>query len=366
METKPRFDPNSPEIKAYLDDVAHTFTREGTLVACETCLPGMTVPIVHDESRITALDGTADGAIYGGTSGRLSHLFVACFHGLSGLVFDIGTVAGATGCAAVCCGASRFVAFVNGPKGGHTISAPLATYTGQDFIQEWGFERQALTDHGECVPGEAVVDAVPDAPRKQAIGVTTGHLFTLDIDSPKAQVIGEVPQTGKIATGSQGGIFGRDEGGFLWRYDPQGKSLQRRAAKLPDGSWDLPLVWARDHHNGLLYTADAQGRLFSFDEASGFSAPLGRTMLAPVGPMAVTFDGRLFGFCGAEIAKMFCYDPARREVSNLGVAASVIERRRYGYVFGAAVTGRDGEIVFGEDDNGGHLWLYFPRIQSRV
>ncbi|MGA2074229.1 MAG: hypothetical protein ABSH52_12070 [Terriglobia bacterium] len=35
-----------------------------------------------------------------------------------------------------------------------------------------------------------------------------------------------------------------------------------------------------------------------------------------------------------------------------------------GYVFGDAVTGRDGEIVFGEDDDGGHLWLYFPRIQA--
>ena len=35
-----------------------------------------------------------------------------------------------------------------------------------------------------------------------------------------------------------------------------------------------------------------------------------RTMLAPVGPMAVTYDGRVFGFCGPEMAKMFCYSPA--------------------------------------------------------
>ena len=34
----------------------------------------------------------------------------------------------------------------------------------------------------------------------------------------------------------------------------------------------------------------------------------------------------------------------------------------YGYQFGDAVTGPDGEIVFGEDDNGGHLWLYFPGV----
>jgi hypothetical protein len=26
--------------------------------------------------------------------------------------------------------------------------------------------------------------------------------------------------------------------------------------------------------------------------------------------------------------------------------------------------GRDGQIIFGEDDDLGHLWLYFPRIQE--
>jgi hypothetical protein len=81
--------------------------------------------------------------------------------------------------------------------------------------------------------------------------------------------------------------------------------------------------------------------------------------------MVVTADGRLFGFCGEEIANLFCCDTVSGTVSNLGVAASVIEHRRYGYQFGAAVIGRDGEIVFGEDDNSGHLWLYFPKVVSR-
>ena len=64
------------------------------------------------------------------------------------------------------------------------------------------------------------------------------------------------------------------------------------------------------------------------------------------------------------MANLFCCDTVSGSVINLGVAASVLERRRYGYQFGDAVTGRDGEIVFGEDDNGGHVWLYFPKITS--
>jgi hypothetical protein len=51
-------------------------------------------------------------------------------------------------------------------------------------------------------------------------------------------------------------------------------------------------------------------------------------------------------------------------VTDLGVAVSVIQRRRYGYVFGDAVVGREGEIIFGENDNQGHLWLYFPRVRE--
>lgn len=363
MDTKPKFDENSPEIKAYLKAVGRTFTNEGTFVAFPTCFPGMTIPMPLDESHITALDITPEGIVFGGTSGNQSHLFVAAVHRLTGIVFDLGTPEGATHCAAVCWGGSRFVAFVNGPRGGRAVGT-AAPEMDEDLIQEWGFDRSPLVDHGECVPGEPVVHAVADASHKFAVGVTAGHLFTTELAAPQIRVVGEVSAKGKIAIASRGGIVGQDGGSHLWHYDPSTRALSRHAVKLPEGSWDRPLNWARDAQTGLLYTADAAGRLFSFEESAGFSRPLGRTALGPVGPMAVTFDGRVFGFCGDEIANMFCYDPGLREVSNLGVAASVIQQRRYGYVFGDAVTGRDGEIVFGEDDNGGHLWIYFPRIRS--
>ena len=61
---------------------------------------------------------------------------------------------------------------------------------------------------------------------------------------------------------------------------------------------------------------------------------------------------------------MFCYNPDTNEVTDIGVAVSVIERRRYGYMFADAVVGRDGQIYFGEDDDLGHLWMYFPVIDE--
>ena len=365
-EQKKKYDMNSPEAKALMEEITHgTFMKEGTMVAFPTCFPGASIPIVADESHITALDATPEGIIYGGTSGHRSHVFVAMFHGATGMVFDLKAIEGATDCAAVCCGKEKVLACVNGWQDGGRIVATKLQPLPYDCIQEWGFERPSFQDYGPAFRGETIVHAVAEPASDTVIGVTSGHLFSADPASSRIETLGEVPGSGRIARTASGSIVGLDGDSHLWSYAPRTRSLRRRAYVLPDGNWgSAPLLWARERQTGLLYTADGEGRLFSFDEGKGFSRPLGRTALKPVGPMAVTFDGRVFGFCGPELAKMFCYDPAAGQVSNLGVALSVIERRRYGYVFGDAVTGRDGQIIFGENDNLGHLWIYFPKIKS--
>ena len=362
MQTKGRYDPNSPEIKAYLNNIAHQFVREGLMVSFPMCVPGMTTPIAHDESRITALDVNAQGHIYGGTSGRQAHLFAAAFHGLSGIVLEAGAIPGARSTATVCCCESRTIGFVNVSGHGHAVAIPEIDL-GQDFIQEWGFEPPVLTDLGECVPGESVLDAVYVSSRKTIVGVSTHHLFVLNVEPIQATVVAEVPAHGFLAM-SDDSVFGQDEDAQLWRFDLASRNIHRAAVQLPEGDWAAPHRWARDSHTGLLFTADANGRLFCFDGNKELRF-LGKTHLTPVGPMAVTADRRLYGFCGDEMANLFCCDTLSGTVSNFGVAASVLEHRRYGYQFGAAVTGRDGEIVFGEDDNSGHLWLYFPKVLSR-
>jgi hypothetical protein len=120
-----KFDPNSPEITAYKNELAHQFVREGMMVAFPTCFPGVTTPITHDESRITALDVNANGHVYGGTSGRQAHVFGAAFHGPTGIVLDAGAIPFAESTVAVCCGpSSGAFAFVNGAGGGRAVSIP--------------------------------------------------------------------------------------------------------------------------------------------------------------------------------------------------------------------------------------------------
>ena len=81
--------------------------------------------------------------------------------------------------------------------------------------------------------------------------------------------------------------------------------------------------------------------------------------------MAVIPDGRVYGFCGRGIEHLFVFDPETPAATDLGVAVSVIERRRYGYQFSSAVVNRDGHLFFGENDNLGHVWIYFPTIRPK-
>ena len=355
---------NTPEIQAYRRDVRDfTFVRQGMMVAFPTCFPGITVPIPLDESRITALAAAPEGTIYGGTGGAQTHLFAAEFHGLTGLVFDLGTVPGATECVAVCCGLRQYAGFVNGPRGGRAILSRMARLDA-DCIQEWGFNRPPLEDLGECVAGEPVVHAVA-ATGSHVVGATTKHVFTLDLDGKKIETVGEAAAGGRLTVAKSGAVSGRDGDGHLWSFDPKTAKFTPRAAALPSGDWSQPLRWAKGP-DGIRYTTDSSGQIYSFSETSGFSAPLAKAPLTPVGPMAVTIDRRMFGFCGAQMAKMFLFDTKTHEFALLGVAASVIQRRRYGYIFSDAVLGRDGEVVFGENDNGGHVWLYFPKLLPRA
>jgi hypothetical protein len=365
MAEKKKYDMNSPEAKAVIDEIVHgTFLTEGSAVAFPLCFPGASSPIPPDESHIPALDVSPEGIVYGGTSGVLAHLFVGMFHGVTGVVFDLGGITGAQECVSVCCAKEKVVACVNGPDGGRIITCPIQPLP-FDLIQEWGFTRPEFEDIGPAVPNESIVHAVLDGSRERLIGATESTLFSLEIASGKITRLGAISVSSRLAVGDRGGVFGLDESHSLFHCDPDSRSLTRKAVLLPEGSWSGGgLRWAKDPRSGALYTSDDSGNLFAFTEARGFSGPLGKAPLMPVGPMAVTFDGRLFGSCGDGIGKLFSYEPRMHQVKNLGVIVSVLERRRYGYQFGAAAVGRDGQIYLGENDNLGHLWIYFPRISA--
>jgi len=343
-------------------DVVHgAFIREGTMAAFPLCFPGASSPIPLDESHITALALGWDGFVYGGTSGRAAHLFVGMFRGATGAVFDMGVVEGAQTCSAVVCFADRVAACVNDVSQGWIVTAPLQKPP-FDLLQEWGFIRVPFRILPPPVPGERILHAVSLCDGRRLLGMTEHHVFQTDVESGEVRILADVPGRGRlVVTGA--GILGPDEPPYLWRFD--GVELVRRAVRLPDGDWNgAPAYWTHCEHHRRAFTADDSGRIVVVEDGAGKGLPEGQAPLTPVGPLAATPDGRVFGACGRGIANFFRLDARTGEAVNLGAAVSVIERRRYGYEFGDAVVGRDGEIYWGENDNLGHLWLYFPPCPS--
>ena len=352
-----------PERSRLTDSVHHmTFVSEGTMAAFPTCFPGITIPLKGDESFITAMDITDDASVYAGTGGRAAHLLVGMFHGVTGMVLDMGEVEDCTETAAICCGDMTFAAFCNGKKGGRIVTRKLQQVP-FDLLQEWTIPKPEFEYIDLPFDGEKMVHAVRTLDRTKAVGITEKRLFELDFDSCELKVFDEVPGKGRIALGSEGNVFGIDEADTLWKWDVVKQELTHNAVQLPFETKGIEtFYWARNPVNGTLYTADADANLYAFTEKDGFSKALVQLDHKPVKPMAVTNDGRVYGTNGEGIARIFCFRPEQKSITDVGVAVSTLQIRRYAYDFGDAVTGRDGEIVFGENDDLGHIWLYFPPI----
>ena len=338
------------------------FIKEGTFAAFPLCFPGISQIIPPDESHITALDRGPEGFIYGGTSGFKSHLFVGMFHGALGAVFDIGVVKNTNECSAICCGKEKFIACLNGPEGGKLVTGKLQSVPDQ-LMEDWNFVREPFEKLGTLPDGEKIIHAISEPSKKFIIGITNKHIFKAQFDFVKIEIIGEIKGAGRITITSNSSIIGKDNENSLWKFNPETGEFNNNFFKLPEETWKVtPNRWARDPNTGKLYTADDEGYLYSYLEEEGFIGPLEKVPASPVGPMAVTNDGRLFGFSGKEETNLFVYYPTKNKIEQLGIAASYLERRRFGYKWGDAVLGKDGEIFLGEEDNQGHLWIYFPSI----
>jgi hypothetical protein len=355
---------DTPQVQANIEYCQRTFVQYGIMAAFPLCFPGATTAIVHDDSRITTLDLAPDRKIYGGTSGHQAHLFVGMLHGATGCVLDLGILSGASESIAVCCGERHVIAAANGPEGGLLFRRRLESQP-PDLLQEWFFERKPLEALGLVASGEPIVHAIADSTRRFMIGITGKQLFSVEFKDPLIKSIASVSGATRLALDAQNCVIGVDGNHQVWSYDPLKDYLQFPGHALPAGKWDLTaLRWARDPRDGRLYTADASGQLYSYHPESGFTRHSIKAPLCPVGPMAILPDGRMIGACGDEMANFFVYDPQKRSVENIGVAISILQNRRYGYLFGDVVVTENGHLVFGENDNSGHLWLHFPPILS--
>jgi hypothetical protein len=373
----PQFQPDLPHFQN-LERYHHRgFVSEGTMIALSLCFPGMTTPIPADESAITALAIDDKWRIYGGTSGRQAHLFCAFTRGVTGMVHDLGPIPGATACSAVMIGNDFTVYVATSGADSGWIVAHAPENIPYDCLQEWGFYRTPYQKIAEPVPGEAIAHAAYETVENAIYGISaqTGTLFKVALDSKTVthyEKVDPVHKFGKQILLYKNWLIGTNFDGKIWQFDLDLEFFLQTDSLLPCAAGrefhNQVQTWAVDERREIIYgSTTADGFLFSYDPRENTIRSLGKPAVSrAINCLAVTHDGRLFGLTGQpdEISHLFCFNPDTHEFRDLGVPVSVFNERAYGYHFQSAVTGRDGEIIFGQAERVSHLWLYFPAIKK--
>ncbi|MFW6189612.1 MAG: hypothetical protein ACOC7T_04185 [Planctomycetota bacterium] len=371
------------------------YVNEGQMIAMSLGFTEMYEPIPADEAYVTALAVDDRQVVYGGTGGRRAHLFAGLTRGLSGAVVDMAVLQenARTTSVAVTRGGDVLAATAPGrplpapqppgrrPSGEGAIFGHEPSGTGGDLIHEWHFSKVPAEKLTVPLPEEGIADAVlaeaePGRELLVGIGERTGTLFTYDPAAEETEVVGPVDEhelfSPTLTVGPDGRVYGGAALGELWSFDPADGRLEKTGLEIPSQAGrevrNHVDSFAVDSDRGLIYGGGtADGVLFAFDPAAATVRSIGKpTCNRGIKGLTVTNDGRLFGVSGrkTEIAHLFCYDPGTHQLRDLGLIASVLQERVYGYEFSCGAAGEDGQIFFGESERGGHLWIYWPAIKA--
>ncbi len=349
--------------------------------------------IPPDESAIRSLAVAPNGAIYGATSGRRSHLFVLYpQHGYVqplGYLKDITTVHRAAVVAAngdVYIGGSIGIdndgQGYNGYAGGH-----LLRYTPGDREEQKPIRIDvecAVEDLGIALPGDGIYTLTIDRERNVIYGLTypTARLFSYSIADRKFVVHGGVverPIPGEkfekdrnigraLALDADGRVYGSGDQGALFRFIPETRRIEwlhRTAPSVPGREpYNRIDCWAGEAHD-YLYGGTSDGYLFRLDPKSLELENLGKPLNQyRVRGLAFARNGNLYGVGGNddEMARLFSYDPARGVYQMLGMV-DVNHRPYYSwqaYVIDAVAIGLDGTLYLGQSERNSKLYLYYP------
>ena len=354
------------------------------------------------ESAITSLVIGADGALYGGTSGKKAHLFRLDPKG--GKVFPLGYLPGeesifhslaARSDGSIYIGTSLVnvgrveergqdvLARYEGYAGGHIYRFdPAAELTNRKRMQHPRPNRALgfYQDLGIPVPGQAVVCLVTNEDELYGVTFPGGNFFVAN------PMTGETEDKGPIAgpplneepfrsipralvIDEAGRVWGAGDYGALFHYDPDSEEIVHHP------NLRLPSELGREFKTildamvrgpeGVLYGGTSDGFVFRFDPSSSKVTNLGKPMSQyRVRGLAFSKDGDLYGVGGPEggAVRLFVYRTADGGFENLGLL-DVNRSPFYAWLAfeaDAMVAGMDGTIFIGESGRLSHLYLLYP------
>jgi len=358
------------------------FVREGYLITKVLGNRGYVRPIPEGECAITSL-ACGDDVVYGATSGRRAHIFACGTKPYCDWVYDMAVLPedSAVRRALVWLPGRGLYAGTSAPgRSGYRGGKVLRAQQGApgEVTQEWNYEMARMETVAVPVEGEGIACMIGDEVRGKLYGLSdkTGTLFSVEAETGELQTHGPVDDfhrfSPELIVGPDGMVFGAGAGGRLCRFDPESGAMNRTGLRLPSmagrGQYSKVGAWLLDGTTGLIYAGDvADGLLSVIDVRAGTAQVLGKPTAQPnITSLARVRDGRIYGTAGlpGSIAHLFCCDPARGEMRDLGVCLTGTERRWYGMEFSCAVADEEGRVYIGECDRISHLFVYFPPLRQ--
>lgn len=372
------------------------FVSEGHVQVRQLGPASFVKPIPAGESAISALVRHRNGRIYGGTSGKRAHLFAYDPGPDADVAFGVGMVGENLRITGLVADERIYGAAESDEKGFLFSYSPCevlmkdldVTGKGKREIFDLPVEDQmfhSIVDpcHAEgkteiltqVSDQEGIASLVFDSQRKIIYGLTSksGSFFSYSLSSGKLSMKGQVDPilefSRKLAVDSTGTVYGAASCGQIFKYCPDAGRLELTSLAAPSlkgrEAYNRVDSWALDERDGILYGGTIDGILFEFNPQTGKIRCIGKPIdQMRVRALTVGNDGRVFGIGGepGKCCHLFVYEPQERELRDLGVLLATMETPWYGYEIDCAVTGRDGEIYFGETERVSHLFIYYPRI----
>ncbi len=366
--------------------------------------------IPPDESAVTSLAEGAGGDIYGGTTGRVCHLFVfsrssndvkhlgringqeSIHHSL--VADDEGTIYFGTGLNELkqyplsepMPGFKGIVKTMwldiekrySGYEGGHLykfdISKEKRRWIGQD-------DECIAEDLGVAVPHNGIYALTINNGRKEIYGLSypDGHFFVYRIKAAEFADMGEIYKQ-KIFGGpdnrtlrsisralicdDKGFVYGSGDDGAIFRYDPEKREIKMLEVKIPLIYYSVVEAFVKDK-DGIIYGGTSEGYLFKFDPGEIEVANLGKPLAQlRIRGLVIGRDGVIYGIAGERTnhCRIFSYDISKSKFDDLGIL-QVVREPYYSWTalqMDSMVMGRDGIIYIGESERMSHLFLYYP------
>lgn len=234
-----------------------------------------------------------------------------------------------------------------------------------------------LADHGEIAPGQGISTLTELNGILYGFTYPGGDLFSFDPGTGEKKIhpcfaehIVRARHIPQILIAHDGKLWFAGHHGHIIAFDPDTETFRETTMKIPCGAgreYLVSMTAATACSNGIFYGGTgADGLLFRMDLTNERIVSLGRPVNEPrIRALAFGHDGVLWGISGldGDVCHLFRYTQ-EDGISDEGIMRARMPKTWVVHRADVMLTGNNGEIFIGENDDISHLIVFYPPVSQ--